>query len=94
MECTIIVIGSGDHKTDRTDIPIIAQGQVVRGITIEDNCLLGAAVKVQDGVIIAKDSVIGTGAVLTKSISGFSIAGAIPAQIIKNRKRADYPYLK
>ena len=36
------VIGGGDHRSDRTDIPIIAQGQVVRGITIEDNCWIGA----------------------------------------------------
>ena len=79
------VIGGGDHKTDRTDIPIIAQGQVVRGITIEDNCLLGAGAMIQDGVTIGRDSIIGTGAVLTKSIPGFSIAAGVPAKVLSKR---------
>lgn len=79
------VIGGGDHKTDRTDIPIITQGQVVRGINIEDNCLLGAGVMVQDGVIIGRDSIIGTGAVVTKSIPEFSIAAGVPAKVLRKR---------
>lgn len=81
------VVGGGDHKTDRTDIPIIAQGQVVKGINIEDNCLLGAGAMIQDGVTIGRDSIIGTGAVVTKSIPKFSIAAGVPARIIKNRKK-------
>ena len=79
------VIGGGDHKTDRTDIPIIAQGQVVRGINIEDNCLLGAGVKVQDGVTIGRDSIVGTGAVVIKSFPEFSIAVGVPANVVKTR---------
>ncbi len=79
------VIGGGDHKTDRTDIPIIAQGQVVRGISIGDNCLLGAGVKVQDGVIIGRDSIIGTGAVVGSAIPEFSVSVGIPARVVKKR---------
>ena len=79
------VIGGGDHKTDRTDIPIIAQGQVVRGINIEDNCLLGAGVMVQDGVIIGRDSIVGAGAVVTKSIPEFSTAVGVPAKVLRKR---------
>lgn len=80
------VIGGGDHQTDRTDIPIIAQGQVVRGITIEDNCWIGAGVKVQDGTVIGRDSIIGSGAVVTKDIPPFSIALGVPAKVVKGRK--------
>jgi len=79
------VIGGGDHKTDRTDIPIITQGQVARGINIEDNCLLGAGVMVQDGVMIGRDSIVGTGAVVTKFIPEFSIAAGIPAKVLRKR---------
>ena len=79
------VIGGGDHLTDRTDIPIIAQGQIVRGITIEDNCWLGAGVKVQDGTVIGRDSIIGSGAVVTKDISKFSVAVGVPAKVLKKR---------
>lgn len=80
------VIGGGDHKTDRTDIPIIAQGQVVKGISIGDNCLIGAGVKVQDGVTIGRDSIIGTGAVVISNIPEFSVAVGIPARVVKTRK--------
>jgi acetyltransferase-like isoleucine patch superfamily enzyme len=80
------VIGGGDHETDRTDVPIIAQGQVVRGITIEDNCWIGAGVKVQDGTIIGRDTIVGSGAVVTKDIPPFSIAVGVPAKVVKERK--------
>ena len=79
------VIGGGDHQIDRTDIPIIAQGQVVRGVTIEDNCWIGAGVKIQDGVTIGRDSVIGSGAVVTKDIPPFSVALGVPAKVVRKR---------
>ena len=62
------VIGGGDHKTDRTDIPVIAQAQVVKGISIMDNCLIGAGVKIQDGVTIGRDTIIGTGSVVRDNV--------------------------
>jgi len=79
------VIGGGDHKTDQTDIPIIAQGQVVKGIKIEDNCLLGAGVMIQDGVTIGKDAIVGTGSVVRDDIPPFAIAAGAPAKVIKTR---------
>ena len=82
----VYLIGGGDHKIDRVDIPIIAQGQVVRGIHIEDNCFIGAGVKIQDGVIIGRDSVIGAGSVVRKSIPEFSISAGVPAKTIRFRQ--------
>jgi acetyltransferase-like isoleucine patch superfamily enzyme len=81
------VIGGGNHEINRTDIPIIAQGQIVKGITIEDNCWIGAGVNILDGTNIDKDSIIGAGAVVTKPIPEFSIAVGIPAKILKNRNQ-------
>ena len=80
------IIGGGDHAISRTDIPIIAQEQIVKGITIEDNVWLGAGVRVQDGITIGRDSIIGAGAVVTKSIPEFSIAVGVPAKVIRKRK--------
>lgn len=79
------VIGGGDHLTSRTDIPIIAQGQVVRGITIEDNCWIGAGVNVLDGTRIGRDSIIGAGAVVNRDIPEFSIAVGVPARVTRRR---------
>ena len=81
------VIGGGDHETDRTDIPILAQGQIVKGITIEDNCWLGAGVKVVDGITVGRDSIIGASAVVTKDVPEFSIAAGVPAKVLKDRRK-------
>ena len=81
------VIGGGDHETDRTDIPIIAQGQIVKGIAIEDNCWIGAGVMVLDGVRIGRDSIIGTGAVVTRDIAEFSVAAGVPAAVRRDRRK-------
>lgn len=82
----VYLIGGGDHKIDRIDIPIIAQGQVVRGIHIEDNCFIGAGAKIQDGVIVGRDSVVGTGSVVRDSLPEYSISAGIPAKTIRFRQ--------
>lgn len=80
------IMGAGDHMMTRTDIPIMAQGQVVKGITIEDNAAIGTGAKIKDGITIGRDAFIGAGAVVTKSIPEFSIAVGVPARVIRNRK--------
>lgn len=84
------IIGGGDHKTDRTDIPVLAQGQVVRGVRIGDNCLLGAGAMIQDGVVLGRDSIIGTGAVVRENIPEFSIAAGVPAKVMRSRKPSQF----
>lgn len=80
------IMGAGDHIMTRTDIPIMAQGQIVKGITIEDNAAIGTGAKIKDGITIGRDAFIGAGAVVTKSIPEFSIAVGVPAKVIKKRK--------
>lgn len=80
------VIGGGDHRTERTDIPIIAQGQIVQGVDIGENCLLGAGVLVQDGVTLGQDVVIGSGAVVRDSVNDFCVAAGVPAKVVGKRR--------
>jgi acetyltransferase-like isoleucine patch superfamily enzyme len=80
------LIGGGSHRYDRTDIPIIAQGQEVRDLTIGDDVWLGAGVKVMDGLTIGSGSIIGAGAVVTKDIPPYSIAVGMPARVIRDRR--------
>ena len=80
------IIGGGEHETSRTDIPILVQGQIIRGITIEDNAMIGTGAKIKDGITIGRDAFIGAGAVVTESIPEFSIAVGVPAKVIKKRK--------
>ena len=80
------VIGGGDHATTRTDIPIIAQGQIIKGIKIHDNCWIGADVKVLDGVEVHRDAIIGAGAVVTKPVEAYGIALGVPAKVHRTRQ--------
>jgi acetyltransferase-like isoleucine patch superfamily enzyme len=80
------VLGGGNYSFDDLQTPIMYQEKYSKGgITIEDKVWLGARVTILDGVKIGKGSVIGAGAVVTKSIPEFSIAVGVPARVIGER---------
>lgn len=80
-------LGGGNHKTDRTDIPIAHQGfESKGGVTVEDDVWLGANCIVSDGVKIGKGSIIGACSYVNKDIAPYSIAFGVPAKVVKNRK--------
>ncbi len=75
------------HKSSRTDIPMVMQGKIEGNkVIIEDDVWLGRNVTVMPGVRIGKGSIIAAGAVVTKDVPEYSIAGGVPAKIIKSRK--------
>lgn len=80
------IIGGGEHEISRTDIPALAQGLIVKDITIEDNAMIGTGSKIKGGVTIGRDAFIGAGAMVTKSIPEFSVAVGVPAKVIRKRK--------
>jgi maltose O-acetyltransferase len=53
-------------------------------ITIEDGVWLGARVTVLPGVTIGRGAVIGAGALVTKDIPPNTLAGGVPARVIKH----------
>ena len=55
-----------------------------RPITIEDNVWIGAGVNIVGGVTIGKNSIIGAGSVVTKSIPPNSVAAGNPCKVIKS----------
>ncbi|MBN1522485.1 MAG: acyltransferase [Candidatus Aureabacteria bacterium] len=78
------LIGGG-HDYEDKESPILEQGRTSYGIELEDNVWFGAGVKVQDGIRIGANSIIGTSAVVTKDIPPYSIAAGIPARVVKKR---------
>ncbi len=81
-----VVLVSGGHPFDDVNIPIRLQGVTRDKITLGDDVWLGANVCVMSGVTIGKGSVIGAGAVVTKDIPPYSIAGGVPAKVIRKRE--------
>ena len=76
----------GDHLHDRTDIPVLDQGRVAKGIEVDDNVWLGAHVVIADGARVGRDAIIGAGAVVRGEIPPFRIAAGIPATVIRDRR--------
>ena len=54
-------------------------------IEIEDDVWIGNRVMIMSGVKIGQGAVIAAGAVVTRNIPAYSIAGGIPARVIKMR---------
>jgi len=81
---TVLVASS--HLFHRRDIPIMDQGISAVGISIADDCWLGAGVTVLDGVAIGAGSIIAAGAVVRRDVAPYSIVGGVPAKLIRFRE--------
>lgn len=77
---------SENHIFSDINTPIYLQGAERKGISIGEDCWLGANVVVLDGVHIGNHCVVAAGAVVNKDLPDYSIAGGVPAKIISARK--------
>ena len=76
-----------NHNTDRTDIPMNRQGLSPRAkFEIGNDVWIGCDVLLLPGGNISDGCVIAARSVVTRCIPAFSIAGGVPAKVIKNRK--------
>ncbi|HEX3657648.1 MAG TPA: DapH/DapD/GlmU-related protein [Pirellulales bacterium] len=74
-----------NHRFDRADVPIRAQGVTSQGIVIEDDCWIGANVVFLDGAHVESGCVIAAGAVVRGNVPKNSVAGGVPARVLKSR---------
>ena len=81
-------IFSENHRFDALDQPIRTQGVRRRGVSIGDDCWIGASVTIVDGVKIGTGCVVAAGAVVTSNVPPFSVAGGVPARVLKPRGQA------
>ncbi|MCK5161920.1 MAG: acyltransferase [Candidatus Aureabacteria bacterium] len=82
-----VKVFSSNHTFKDVNIPMNIQSYQEKDIIIGDNVWLGANVVVVAGVKIGDGSIVAAGAVVTKDIPSYSIAGGIPARVIKQRKQ-------
>jgi len=90
-----VLLGSGCLITDSDSHPIDPAdrreggGGVAKPIVIENDVFVGARAIVLKGVTIGEGSVVGAGAVVTKSVPPYSVVAGNPAKIVGSSRRRE-----
>lgn len=85
MGADVLMLNS-NHRFDRLDIPMMYQGYTSpEEIIVGDDVWIGARVIILPGVKIGRGVILAAGAVVTKDVPEYAIAGGNPARIIKFR---------
>jgi acetyltransferase-like isoleucine patch superfamily enzyme len=81
----VSIIGS-NHSIARKDrIREQPWDQAKRGVIIDEDVWIGAHAVILPGVHISRGAVIAAGAVITKDVPEYAVAGGVPARILKYR---------
>lgn len=81
-----VVINSGSHKYNDSNIIIRDQGHKLLPIIINNDVWIGSHVTILPGVIIGEGAVIAANAVVSKDVPPYSVFAGIPAKEIRRRK--------
>ena len=63
--------------------PFTEQGIIAEGIVVEDDVWIGAGAIITDGVRVGKGAVIAAGAVVTADVPAHTVAGGVPARVLR-----------
>lgn len=74
-----------DDVSDTDKDLLDSEGRYDQDVVIEEDVWCGANVTILKGVTIGRGCIIAAGAVVTHDIPAYSIAGGVPAKVIKNR---------
>lgn len=76
---------SENHNYDDTNVPIRQQGVSHKGITIGNNCWIGAGAVFLDGARLGDGCVVAANAVVRGEFPDNAVIGGVPAKILKMR---------
>lgn len=65
----------------------VDQGITAEGIVVEDDVWVGAGAIITDGVRIGRGAVVAAGAVVTEDVPPHTVAGGVPARVLKRIER-------
>ena len=83
-----IIIMAVTHDTSNLNRTMInpINNPIEKPVLIGDDVWIGTRAIIQPGVTIGNHSIIGSGAVVTKSVDPYSVVAGVPARLIKFRK--------
>ena len=80
------VIVPSNHIFANPSISINDQGLSLKGIEIENDVWIGAGARILDGVRLSQGTVVGAGAVVTRTTEAYSVVVGAPALKTSSRK--------
>jgi acetyltransferase-like isoleucine patch superfamily enzyme len=80
-----------NHVYDDPTLPMVEQGITAEGIVIEDDVWVGAGAIITDGVRVGCGAVIAAGAVVTADVPAHTVAGGVPARVLKRLEPGQAP---
>jgi virginiamycin A acetyltransferase len=81
----LVVDGRRQHRFDRLDIPVNAQGGILEPVHIGDDCIIGGGSKILANV--GDHCIVGAGAVVVDPVPDYAIVAGNPARVIGDRRR-------
>jgi acetyltransferase-like isoleucine patch superfamily enzyme len=80
-------VGTGNHRFDRTDIPMAQQAFASKGgVIINDDVWVGANSVILNGVKIGKGAVIGACSFVNKDVPDYAVVFGAPAKVHRYRQ--------
>ncbi|MBE0696341.1 MAG: acyltransferase [Anaerolineaceae bacterium] len=74
-----------EHDFSQHDVPMRDAKVIGKSVVVEDDVWIGADAKILAGVVVERGSVIGAGAVVTRSVVENVIVAGVPAKVIGKR---------
>lgn len=81
-----VTIVAENHIADDVNVAIRKQGTKRAGVSIGDNCWIGAKVTILDGVEIGTGAIVAAGAVVNNNVDPYTVVGGVPVKVLKSRK--------
>ena len=81
----LVMDGRRQHHFGRLDVPVNAQGGIVRQVRIGDDCFIGGGATILADV--GDHCVVGAGSVVLEPVPDFKIVAGNPARVIGDRRQ-------
>lgn len=81
----LIIAQSGPNNSNLRSVDYIKDHLIREGpVVIEEDVWVGASAVVLPGVVIGKMSVVGAGAIVTRTVPPFSVVAGVPARVTRS----------